>query len=183
MRNRDILAYLSDYGAIDVEWLNDLSCNVLFCHDARLAVTRVWQALGMELPSDTATTTTKSLPDLGNRGWRLGKRILEKSSNDKYGKRGTTARLLMRRATTCDILQERPSSWPKPPRGFSTNRVLGPDFPRRKEAPQKKRGRPTTEELLNGGLIAGRGGFSVEQLQEERSRKRAKTTEESNKGK
>ena len=32
----------------------------------------------------------------------------------------------MRPATSLDILEERPSSWPDPPPGFSTRRILGP---------------------------------------------------------
>ena len=32
----------------------------------------------------------------------------------------------MRPATTLDILVERPNSWPEPPPGFSTKRILGP---------------------------------------------------------
>lgn len=32
----------------------------------------------------------------------------------------------MRPATTLDILLERPNSWPEPPPGFSTKRILGP---------------------------------------------------------
>ena len=32
----------------------------------------------------------------------------------------------MRPATSLDILEERPSTWPDPPPGFSTRRILGP---------------------------------------------------------
>jgi hypothetical protein len=46
--------------------------------------------------------------------------------NDRFGRAGTTARVLMRPATSLDILVERPSSWPAPPPGFSTKRILGP---------------------------------------------------------
>jgi hypothetical protein len=46
--------------------------------------------------------------------------------NDRFGREGTTARVLMRPATSLDILVERPSSWPEPPPGFSTKRILGP---------------------------------------------------------
>jgi len=46
--------------------------------------------------------------------------------NDRFGRKGTIARILMRPATSLDILQERPSSWPDPPPGFSTRRILGP---------------------------------------------------------
>ena len=47
-------------------------------------------------------------------------------SNDRYGKRGTQARVLMRLATSNDVLDDRPTEWPKPPPGFTTKRVLMP---------------------------------------------------------
>jgi len=46
--------------------------------------------------------------------------------NDRFGRRGTSARIIMRAATSADILIERPNTWPKPPPGFSTKRILGP---------------------------------------------------------
>lgn len=46
--------------------------------------------------------------------------------NDRFGRRGTTARILMRPANSLDILVERPSTWPDPPPGFSTKRILRP---------------------------------------------------------
>ena len=49
-----------------------------------------------------------------------------KVKNDRFGRRGTKARILMRPATSLDILVERPSTWPNPPPGFSTKRILGP---------------------------------------------------------
>ena len=49
-----------------------------------------------------------------------------KIKNDRFGRRGTKARILMRPATSLDILVERPSTWPNPPPGFSTKRILGP---------------------------------------------------------
>ena len=54
-------------------------------------------------------------------------------SNDRYGKRGTRARVLMRLATSNDVLDDRPTEWPKPPPGFTTKRVLMPwhDFSKR----------------------------------------------------
>jgi hypothetical protein len=47
-------------------------------------------------------------------------------SNDRYGVRGTRARVLMRLATSLDVLDDRPTEWPKPPPGFTTKRKLMP---------------------------------------------------------
>jgi len=167
----------------------------------------------LEEPDETQEAETKNddgerpvvpplPPDFGAMGWRLGKHPLRKVANDRHGRRGTTARLLMRVATSLDMLDKRPSSWPKPPPGFTTKRVLGPgsDFPRgrnsREEGTSEKRRRndyrddrtsstqawgPTSggdHPLLSGGLRSGRGGFSLEEMEAERAKKRAKKEEE-----
>jgi len=135
-------------------------------------------------------------PDLGRMGWRLGKKVLLKVADDKYGRRGTEARLLLRPATSLDILLERPNQWPKPPPGFSTKRVLGPHSDlrgKRKNKKQKKRSRgdedqsienknftkgpKTAESLLSAGLSAARAGFTVEEMEAERAKKRMKASE------
>ena len=111
----------------------------------------------------------------------------------------------MRLATSADILDDRPTEWPRPPPGFTTKRVLmpGDDFKRRHQ-----RGRRDTKRrrrdgrrgsrgyhddeyddeydekvsgdgehpLLSKGLSSGRAGFSVEELEAERVSKC--TTEE-----
>jgi len=94
----------------------------------------------------------------------------------------------MRVANSADVLVERPMGRPKPPRGFSTKRVLGPGSDFDTEPRQKKRRRVEREErlqeaawdpssggehpALSRGLMSGReGGFSVEELQRERAQK------------
>jgi hypothetical protein len=67
-----------------------------------------------------------STTNLGSMGWRFCNYPLRKIQSDRYGKRGTRSRCLFRIATSLDALAERPTSWPKPPPGFTTKRVLGP---------------------------------------------------------
>ena len=121
-------------------------------------------------------------------------------SNDRYGRRGTRARVLMRLATSADVLDDRPTEWPKPPPGFTTQRVLMPwhDFSRRprergggrRDGKRRRRsgGRDRRDEyerdddhaavggehpLLSKGLRSGRDGFSMEEIQAERNAKNA----------
>ena len=125
------------------------------------------------------------LPDFASMGWRFCKWTVRKVSNDRYGKRGTRARVLMRLATSIDVLDDRPTEWPKPPPGFTTKRVLMPwhDFSgkrrggsgtggrrgennkRRKRGSEGKGGRRSNgggqrdvpvEERMSTGLRAGR---------------------------
>ena len=96
----------------------------------------------------------------------------------------------MRMATSEDILVERPKSRPAPPPGFSTKRVLGPGSDFDTEPREKKRRRTVESQsegappidmfdpnstaehpALSRGLKAGRGGFSVEELEAERAQK------------
>jgi len=115
-------------------------------------------------------------------------------TNDRYGRRGTTARVLMRVASSLDVLVDRPTHWPAPPPGFTTKRVLGPgsDFdtsePRRKKRRKGEQRRDESYQTgsntpfeftgsgdhpaLDRGLQSGRGGFSVEELEAERAMKR-----------
>jgi hypothetical protein len=109
----------------------------------------------------------------------------------------------MRVATSDDILQERPNSWPAPPGGFSNTKVLGPDSdyaPKKSDStkskqqqhhqrgsnkPKNKRQRrdiandrpkekEAVENLMDRGLSSSRAGFSVEEMEQERARKRVK---------
>ena len=139
----------------------------------------------------------------------------------------------MRPATSLDILEERPSSWPDPPPGFSTRRILGPgddyntsamdddgdDFDRndngghrqkrrrrssdndrnsnnhnsrgnnnsrgggrgnatgkRRERGSYSNERPSTSDLLEGGLSGGRSGYTVEEMQAMRAAKKNATS-------
>lgn len=141
-------------------------------------------------------------------------------ADDRYGRKGTTARVLMRLALSSDILQDRPNSWPAPPGGFSSTKVLGPDSDykggkkgkktnnnnnknnnqekdmnnsnnnkkKKRQRGKKAQGKQTEgyishdredEEhpMLARGLSAGRQGFSVEELEQERAQKRQKQVE------
>uniref|UniRef100_A0A7S2L9J9 Farnesoic acid O-methyl transferase domain-containing protein n=2 Tax=Leptocylindrus danicus TaxID=163516 RepID=A0A7S2L9J9_9STRA len=139
IRSPDIMCHFAAYGPSYVEWLGDLSCNVVFadCHSAKRAL----NALSQEIPSPPPLEKLeRGCLDLGKMGWRLCITSVRKVSNDEFGRRGTRSRYLVREATTNDVLESRPTSWPKPPPGFTTRRVLGPnsDFPKRR---RKKGGR------------------------------------------
>eukprot|EP00816_Leptocylindrus_hargravesii_P009449 CAMPEP_0196822454 /NCGR_PEP_ID=MMETSP1362-20130617/83559_1 /TAXON_ID=163516 /ORGANISM="Leptocylindrus danicus, Strain CCMP1856" /LENGTH=692 /DNA_ID=CAMNT_0042202017 /DNA_START=18 /DNA_END=2096 /DNA_ORIENTATION=+ len=138
IRSPDIMCHFAAYGPSYVEWLGDMSCNVVFadCHSAKRAL----NALSQEIPSPPPVEKQeRGCLDLGKMGWRLCITSVRKVSNDEFGRRGTRSRYLVREATTNDVLESRPTSWPKPPPGFTTRRVLGPnsDFPKRR----KKKGR------------------------------------------
>jgi hypothetical protein len=178
MRTNDLMAHFSIYGPTYVEWLGDLSCNILF--EDQFSAKRALESLSRQLPTPpppevVAKEEAESPPDLGNMGWRLCNKAVRKVANDRYGRRGTTARLLMRAATSLDVLKERPSSWPKPPPGFTTKHVLGPgsDFEVGRGRKQQKRSRPDRDSerqdyeptpvgpdgehpLLSGGLRSSR---------------------------
>ncbi|KAL3796701.1 hypothetical protein HJC23_010001 [Cyclotella cryptica] len=271
VRTEDLMSYFKDYGPSYVEWLGELSCNVLF--EDKFSAARAFHALSQELPSpppaelisarkngrvsgetddkdnveeakereaeidkDMNETTddgdgaaddvilpnaseveadgiavdiateggtkqpeeTKVLPDYGGMGWRFCKWTVRKVSNDRYGRRGTRARVLMRLATSNDVLDDRPTEWPKPPPGFTTKRKLMPwyDFSgnrrrardsrrdtkrRRHEGRRRERGDEhdhdinyTNDEehpLLSKGLRCGRDGYSIEEIEAERMAK------------
>ena len=193
IRTNDLSAYFSLYSPTHVEWLGDLGCNIHFAD--KFSAARALQNLSQEIPTPPPPEVMpegddKPVPaDLGAMGWRLGKTMLRKISDDRFGRKGTTSRVLLRLATSQDVLRDKPSSKKtKPPPGFTKTRVLGPgsDFPKKKN----KRNRDKVEEagvgpsgepsLLTGSLKASRTGFSVEEMEAERARKRAKTTDEGN---
>lgn len=86
--------------------------------DALMMTTNVGGEYGNEIMT--------SKEDLGSMGWRFCNYPIRKIRSDGYGKRGTRARCLFRIATSLDVLDERPTSRPKPPPGFRKDRVLGP---------------------------------------------------------
>jgi Nuclear cap-binding protein subunit 3/RNA binding domain len=202
IRNKDIMSFFNVYGPSYIEWLGDVSCNV--CFEDRHSASRALRNLSNEIPSPVPDSVQsvgdEDVLDLGEMTWRLGKQAIRKVSNDRYGRKGTTARILVRMATTEDILVDRPNTWPAPPGGFSTTKVLGPDsdYPAKKHKtkgnrPQndkigrttgnKKRQRKTAgksqdeetaESLLGRGLSSGRAGFSVEDMERERAEKKQK---------
>lgn len=203
IRTPDIMSYFKDYGPSYVEWLGELSCNVLF--EDKFSAARALQHLSQDIPSPpppeaVASNTEnqeepKGATDFGNMTWRFCRQPIRKVVKDRYGRIGTTARLMMRTATTEDVLVERPTSWPAPPPGFSTKRVLGPGSDFDTSPPKKKRRRGNPPESfdhtsadglpsglppgLDGSLQAGRGGFTIEEIEAERARKReASKTEE-----
>ena len=103
----------------------------------------------------------------------------------------------MRLATSVDVLDDRPTEWPRPPPGFTTKRVLMPwhDFKEKRQRGRRdpKRRRKDSsrtrdrghnnkhmDDLIGGehpmiskGLRSGRAGFTIEEMQAERSAKRA----------
>eukprot|EP00978_Attheya_sp_CCMP212_P000461 scaffold907_cov55-Attheya_sp.AAC.5 len=207
IRTEDVMAYFSAYGPSYVEWLGELSCNILF--EDKYSAARAMKALSEELPSpppfeesmtdldatnpveapEEVETTDTTKPDLGNMGWRMCHHALRKVAHDRYGRRGTTCRVLFRIATSLDVLEDRPTSWPAPPPGFTTKRILGPgsDFdtgPRGKKRHKGHRNSGGFDEdmsmvpdgehpALSTGLKASRAGFSMEELEAERAAKRA----------
>ncbi|KAL9189695.1 hypothetical protein ACHAXT_009370 [Thalassiosira profunda] len=272
IRTDDLMSYFRDYGPSYVEWLGELSCNVLF--EDRHSAARAFHAMSQELPTpppesvtnpaavikerwtppqkkdadvkeedmeeteakapsdenaadeemdefgrqqpkettdDAAGETPKKEqpeedagppPDLGAMGWRFCKWTVRKNGNDRYGRRGTRARVLMRLATSADVLDDRPTEWPKPPPGFTTKRVLMPwdDFSRRpprnggrRDGKRRRRsgGRRDRDDYdrddyqrddyavggehpaLSQGLRSGRGGFTLEEIEAERNAKNA----------
>ncbi|KAK1735402.1 nuclear cap-binding protein subunit 3 [Skeletonema marinoi] len=251
IRTDDLLSFFRDYGPSYVEWLGELSCNVLF--EDKHSAARALHALSQELlsPPPAAVDMTKRweppsapkndedmndenangetnqldddsvrdfpldappqpadggaiepeedeqepLPDFGDMGWRFCKWTVRKVSNDRYGRRGTRARVLMRLATSLDVLDDRPTEWPKPPPGFTTKRVLMPwhDFSgkrrrdgkrdtkrrRRSDGGKRRRGNDNNnrerdlDSRMGEGLSSGRAGFSVEEIEAERNAKNA----------
>ena len=102
----------------------------------------------------------------------------------------------MRLATTIDVLDDRPTEWPKPPPGFSTKRVLMPwhdfsglgrrrtgrkDNKRRRRGSSGKRGNDHDTDVIEGGehpglatgLRSKRSGFSIEEIHAQRNAKYA----------
>jgi len=129
IRTEDLMAHFNIYGPSYVEWLGDLGCNILF--EDKFSAVRAMKSMAQELPSPPPASLNEDddeyvPPDFGAMGWKLGHGLVRKIKNDRFGRRGTSARILMRPATSLDILVERPSSWPDPPPGFSTKRILGP---------------------------------------------------------
>jgi len=127
IRSQDIMAHFSAYGPSFVEWLSDLSCNVVFAD--KYSTSRALNALSNEIPSPPPATGIEGamLPDLGKMGWRICSYPIRKISNDRFGRAGTRSRYLVRIATTYDSLDKRPKGKSlKPPPGFTTSRVLGP---------------------------------------------------------
>jgi len=183
IRTDDMMAHFSIYGPSYIEWLGELSCNILF--EDKFSAARALNGMSQELPSPApeelnrpSTTDGQgayTAPDFGNMGWRFCLKPIRKVTKDRFGRVGTRARILMRIANSTDVLVEKPSTFPKPPPGFTTKRVLGPgdDFVHRNK---RQRRMPEDDEEMNQehpdltrGLRSGRDGYSVEDLRAERS--------------
>jgi hypothetical protein len=203
IRSDDIMAYFNMYGPSYVEWLGELSCNVLF--EDKFSAARALAALSSELPSPPAESLGVTDPppmappaagvaldgsssaaapdtpaedsamgdgemaganavkvesepsdaavvsrsDLGRMGWRLCTFPIRKVVNDRFGRKGTRSRVLMRVASSFDVLVERPTEWPRPPPGFTTKRILGPgsDF----KTDHRRTGRKAKRRRRSGG--------------------------------
>jgi len=151
IRTDDIMAHFSIYGPSYVEWLGEVSCNILF--QDKFSASRALQNLAQQLPTPPPHNIAESLsesPDLGNMGWCLGSHPVRKIANDRFGRRGTKARFLLRVAASTDVLMHKPESTPAPPPGFSTTRVLGPgidyDDSSQMQRPKKRRKREMRRE-------------------------------------
>jgi len=188
IRTDDILSYFSEYGPkTHVEWLGELSCNVLF--EDKYSATRALVSLSQEIPEPAEDHKT----DFASMGWRFCLRPITKIKSDRFGKKGTFARMLLRETTSLDILDEKPSEEPASPPGFTTKKKLGPHSdiePGQTKSKKKRRKRmndepesmdesneiPGNDTLdphedhpgLERGLKSVRGGFSVEEMQRDR---------------
>jgi hypothetical protein len=163
LRSHDLEGHFSAYGASYVEWLGEQSANVWF-PDADNAA-RAKLALAAEIPA-------APFGDVDLSGWRLAK--IEKTKGDKWGKRGTAARCLVRFGGSTDVLTEKP-------------KFANPDPTKRGKfkPPKKKRGRGkrkmNPEKVvgsIEGGLGASRGyGTPLDFGDSEPAAKRSKPTE------
>eukprot|EP00547_Thalassionema_nitzschioides_P009810 CAMPEP_0194228754 /NCGR_PEP_ID=MMETSP0156-20130528/43535_1 /TAXON_ID=33649 /ORGANISM="Thalassionema nitzschioides, Strain L26-B" /LENGTH=627 /DNA_ID=CAMNT_0038961273 /DNA_START=698 /DNA_END=2578 /DNA_ORIENTATION=- len=187
IRTDDIMTYFSIYGPMYIEWLGELSCNVMF--QDKFSAARAFQNLSQQLPippPESVTGTEDDTPDLGSMGWTLCCQPIRKTVNDRFGRRGTTARILLRIAASTDVLMQKPVSRPAPPPGFSSKRILGPgneDANNHGQRPKKRRRRGSRQEsrdqsntnpdgdhpLLSKGLQATRDGYSMEDMEAERA--------------
>lgn len=74
-------AYFKIYGPSYVEWLGDLSCNVLF--EDKFSAIRAMQAMAQDIPTPPPAELNKddedyNPSDLGSMGWKLGKKLVRK---------------------------------------------------------------------------------------------------------
>ncbi|KAG5186973.1 hypothetical protein JKP88DRAFT_288468 [Tribonema minus] len=188
MRQRDVQAYFGTHGARYVEWINDWSFNVVFPseRDAGNALEECSSTEAEDTDADPGNGAEEAgagagegdeadlggkgdvkamevddvkLLDLAALGWRLG-RIMRKVSSDKFGAKGEWVRILLRHATTADVLLERPVT-PLAPQGPSARRE-GPYKPVALQQSTERR----AERGGRGGEGGGRGGEGRGQREE-----------------
>lgn len=80
-----------------------------------------------------------STTNLGAMGWRFCNFPIRKLQSDRFGKKGSRSRCIFRIATSLDCLDEKPTTWPKPPPGFTTKHVLGPGDDFKTHSDRRKR--------------------------------------------
>ena len=181
IRTDDIMAYFSIYGPSNVEWLGEISCNVLF--EDKFSAARALNCMSQVIPSPPPIELSRNsteeghepyvAPDFGTMGWRFCQKPILKVTKDRYGRVGTRARIIMRVANSQDILVEKPTLFPKPPPGFTTTRVLGPgdDFGHHRKR-QRRMPKEDDEDQDHPGLLRGlrssRDGYSVDDMRMER---------------
>ena len=66
IRTEDILSYFLDYGPSYVEWLGEISCNVLF--EDKYSAARAFYAMSQELPSPPSTSSKMLNPTSSSSG-------------------------------------------------------------------------------------------------------------------
>ena len=136
------------------------------------------------------SNTNDPLEDLGKMGWRFSNNLLIKTQNDRFGRKGSKSRFLMRVATTFDVLEDRPTRAPAPPPGFTTKAVLGPgsDFPQKRRRQSKQRQSRQSGRAGNGRRQRRKDGNndrrddSIDQFQRKPKRRRKNRHPDRNKG-
>jgi Nuclear cap-binding protein subunit 3 len=109
IRSDDIMSYFSVYGPSHVEWLGDYSCNVHF--EDKYSAARALQGLSKPIvsppPQDLIVSrqlnNSSPPPDLGRMGWYFCPMPIRKVSNDRFGRKGIRARIILRLATSADV--------------------------------------------------------------------------------
>jgi len=119
---------------------------------------------------------SRDLPDLASMGWRFCKRPIVKTINDKYGRRGTTARHLMRVATTFDVYIGNDESKPPTPHGFTTKHILGPNSDHVQQVNTRRRKNNKAEERWDHDLYSGSDGMDNRKAKKIKRNKKNKKT-------
>ena len=101
------------------------------------------------------TTTPSKVVDLGVLGWRYCKSLLMKVATDRKGRRGSSARFLVRFATSSDVVMKKQHTTadkekrPNTPKGWSPNFVYGPGGAIKKEPGSREQQRSSSSGKRN----------------------------------